>query len=198
MRRRVGKAIESAESMNSEKSKQRRQMLIIWGLILLALGFCIRLFWSNYEKVASYEWEIDTWFGAGAVGMALLGLTGSYMAWLLALRLLGAGQSPRAMFAPWSLSLLAKYLPGSVWNYVGLLYVLRRRGVDGKDAALSFVLDRATLCIAGVFCFLLSLLVWPNMPLQGHEWAIVALLVLLLAAGHPSVFYPPLSSLLEC
>ena len=126
-----------------------------------------------------------------------LGLTGSYMAWLLALRLLGAPQPARALFAPWSLSLLVKYLPGSVWNFVGLLYVLRRRGVDGKDAALSFVLDRATLCIAGVFCFLLSLLVWPNLPLQGHEWATVALLVLLLAAGHPSVFYPLLNAALK-
>jgi len=173
-----------------EKSKQLPRTLFLWSLILLSLGFCARLFWVNFEKVSAYAWDIDPWFGAAAVGLAVITPMGSYAVWMLTLRLLGAAQSLREIYPAWSLSLLIKYLPGSVWNYVGLLYVLRQRGVDGKDVALSFVLDRVAFCIAGIFCFLLSLLVWPDIPLQGHEWPIVALLVLLLVAGHPAVFYP--------
>ena len=92
----------------------------------------------------------------------------------------------------WSTSELARYLPGSIWQVMGRIYLVRPYGVSGSVSSTSQVLELTLFLLANVIiaasCFLYFGM---KVNEEARFWlaACAALLPLLAMLLHPRVFY---------
>lgn len=93
----------------------------------------------------------------------------------------------------WSTSELARYLPGSVWQVVGRVYLIKPYGVRGSVCSTSQIMELALYLLANLIVALgaLTFLGWKSFEGAARNWMIVAaiLVPLLSLALHPKVFY---------
>jgi hypothetical protein len=100
----------------------------------------------------------------------------------------------------WSTSELARYLPGSIWQVIGRVYLAKPYGVSAPVCSASQILELGVFLLANLIvaiaCFLwLGTKINPSLrPLLYTCMAIVPVLVYLL---HPNVFYAILNRILR-
>jgi hypothetical protein len=111
--------------------------------------------------------------------------------WLL----IGMGERLPAAAAAriWSLSELARYLPGAIWQVLGRIYMVKQYGVRGSVCTASQLLE-LTLFLFANLLLALTCLVWFGIK-QFHgpaaKWLYVAMAMVpvLLVVLHPKVLY---------
>ncbi|HEV2295906.1 MAG TPA: lysylphosphatidylglycerol synthase transmembrane domain-containing protein [Tepidisphaeraceae bacterium] len=94
----------------------------------------------------------------------------------------------------WSISELARYLPGAIWQVVGRVYMVRPYGVSGAVSSTSQILEVFTFLLANVLMASLCLLyfaVHRGVDGQARFWLITAMALVpaLAFVLHPKVFY---------
>jgi hypothetical protein len=93
----------------------------------------------------------------------------------------------------WSLSELARYLPGAVFQVVGRVYLIKPYGVRGSVTSVSQILELAVFLLANVLLAVgcLAYLGVKNLTGPARGWMIVAmtLVPVLLLLLHPSITY---------
>ncbi|HEX8915322.1 MAG TPA: YbhN family protein, partial [Humisphaera sp.] len=94
----------------------------------------------------------------------------------------------------WITSELARYLPGSVWQVVGRVYLTKPYGVRGSVVSTSQVMELALYLLANLIVALGTMAFLGYRTVHGvtRTWLIVAMVLvpLLSLALHPKVFYP--------
>src|SRR5690348_3697361 len=106
-------------------------------LILLALR--LAQLWRRNPVDFS---QLDAGVLAAAIVASFVAVTAYGMVWPFLLRRLGAGV-PYSWVGLFFKSQLAKYLPGSVWQYAGRVGLARSRGVAVQVALMSVVCEVA-------------------------------------------------------
>lgn len=144
---------------------------VLQGLILAAaLFFLGGVLYRQWDQVRAYPWRLDwPWLAGSFVVLVVtwLLLVGLWR-WLLG-RLggpLGLAQAWRI----WWLSNIIRYIPGNVWQYLGMVYLCQEAGIGQVQTLTSVILHQAVsvgagLVVAGAY-FLLTLRVEP----QGGAW----------------------------
>ena len=93
----------------------------------------------------------------------------------------------------WSVSELARYLPGSIWQVVGRVYLCKPYGIPGAVCSTSQVLELAAFLMANVLVAVPCLLFAGTKQLgpAAKPWLYVAmaLVPLLAVLLHPKIFY---------
>jgi hypothetical protein len=117
-------------------------------MLVAALAFALlrlRSVWSDaHLDSRTLEWKALV--GAGVLAAA--GVVGAAGAWLVIL--LRLGSRPRVRWAAIFLQTqLAKYVPGSVWNYAGRAALTRLEGVGVRILTLSMTVELAATGVAG-------------------------------------------------
>jgi glycosyltransferase 2 family protein len=123
------------------------------GVVLagVAVVFVGQRLTSNWDEVSDSLADASLAWMAGAVVLAVAGMTAIAVPWRRALRLLGGDLSYPETIARYYVGELGKYLPGGVWPVVGRGELARRAGV-GRTAAYSNVaLSLAALYLAAMF-----------------------------------------------
>lgn len=114
-------------------------------------------------------------------------------AWRWILTSFGARLPLGAATRIWSLSELARYLPGGIWQFLGRIYLVKPYGIRGSVTSTSQILELAIFLLANVL-LALACLVWFGIKSFGSParfWlygamGMVPVLVFLL---HPTVLY---------
>jgi glycosyltransferase 2 family protein len=92
----------------------------------------------------------------------------------------------------WSTSELARYLPGSIWQIVGRVYLAKPYGVRGSVVTTSQIMELALFLLANLMVAVAALAFFLK-KLRGDAlmWVIIALVLvpLLSLALHPRIFY---------
>jgi hypothetical protein len=111
--------------------------------------------------------------------------------WLL----LGMGERlPVAAAARiWSVSELARYLPGAIWQVLGRIYLVKPYGVRGSVCTASQLLELSLFLLANVL-LALACLVWFGIkkfhgPAEAWMYGAMALVPVLLFVLHPKILY---------
>ncbi len=119
-------------------------------VLLLALGFLAALVASQWSALQAYRWQL-------APGWALLGLLGLELTWLFELdtwRMILAGLGgplPYRRAAPiWFLSNIIRYIPGNIWQFLGMAELSREEGVPRLVTLTSIVLHQAISTAVGI------------------------------------------------
>lgn len=167
----IDTAIKST-AVNPHQSARRAQLRAVLGIVVLILvvGFFIAKAKTTTEDLIVY-WQPLSFLNI-TVSLLLVGATFILMAglWWMLIRLLGGQVKVGEALQAYFLSSLPRYIPGSVWGYVGRTYLIEQRGVRRAVAVFSTLIEIALLVgsslgVGGVF-----LLKFPNA-------ALVALLI---------------------
>jgi glycosyltransferase 2 family protein len=117
------------------------------GIVLFFLG---RVLYTNWAQVRQYEWHV----GLPWLIVSFVALIASYLVdiavWRQAITRMGEHIPFAHAIRLWFAAGLAKYIPGTVWQFVGWFYLAQREGVSTIAAGTSIVLTQALSALAGV------------------------------------------------
>lgn len=121
-------------------------------------------------------------------------------AWRWVLLGLGARLPVTAATRIWSISELARYLPGAIWQVLGRIYLVKPYGVRGSVCSASQLLELIIFLLANML-LALACLVWFGIkkfegPAQNWLFGAMALVPVLLLLLHPRVLYRLLDRLM--
>jgi hypothetical protein len=127
------------------------KILIQIMVLLVAVGFLGALVVSQWSALQAYDWQL-------APGWAVLALVGLELTWLFELdtwRMILAGLGGPLRFrraAPiWFLSNIVRYIPGNIWQFLGMAELTyREAGVPRLVTLTSIVLHQAISTAVGV------------------------------------------------
>jgi len=124
--------------------------LIKGAVLLAALGFLAALVHSQWTVLQQYEWRL-------APGWALAALIGIELAWLfeaatwrMILTGLGGVLPIRQSYLAWFLSNILRYIPGNIWQFLGMAELAHEDGVPRLVTLTSIVLHQVISTAAGV------------------------------------------------
>jgi hypothetical protein len=168
----------------------RRRLLRLAQLLLVAatVAFVILALARSWDEVTAYEWTFrPEWLVASFAAFFAFYCLQAAGWWLL---LAGFGLRPGvlATWAIWGSSILARYVPGTVFMFVGRAWLHHGQGLDLPRVGAAMVYEQALqLCSA----LLTVALLWPLARVEAG-WAAWSLLAIpaLLVLVHPRVFVP--------
>ena len=118
-------------------------------VVAIVLFFLARVLYTNWAKVQEYEWQ----FHLPLLVFSCICLIGSYLVDIAVWRQAIVRMGERLPY-PHALRLyfaagMAKYIPGTVWQFLGWFYLAQREGVSKVIAGTSIVLTQALSALAG-------------------------------------------------
>ncbi|MCO6449968.1 MAG: flippase-like domain-containing protein [Caldilineales bacterium] len=116
--------------------------------LLLALLFIALLLWSQWDELRTYPWQLrPVWLIPAA--LALLASWGVEVSvWRRLLRLLGGEIEYGMGFRIWFVSAIMRYIPGNVWQPLGMTVLAHRQGVRAEATITSIVLYQVVNLLA--------------------------------------------------
>ncbi|OQA43633.1 MAG: hypothetical protein BWY52_01817 [Chloroflexi bacterium ADurb.Bin325] len=120
------------------------------GVMALAFGFLVVLVRSQWTELQAYEWRL-------APGWAALAAAGLIAAWLVEieiwraiLRSLGGRLTYRSAVQVWFLSNIIRYIPGNIWQFLGMAELAAESGVARLLTLTSVALHQVISTAAGL------------------------------------------------
>lgn len=161
-------------------------------ITLAIFVFLLKPIVRDWPQVKAQVASIDAWRFIVAVLLCAASLLLRAVTWQKILGGLGKPLPAAPVVRIWSTGELARYLPGTIWQFVGRVVLLRPYGVDGAICATSQVLELSTFVLANVSIAAVTLL-WFAATIEGHArvWLFVAaaLVPVLAVVIHPAVYY---------
>jgi uncharacterized membrane protein YbhN (UPF0104 family) len=141
--------------------------------------FLGRVLYSNWEQIRQYQWQFHLPLLLGAT----ISLIGSFLLdiaiWRYAITRMGERITlPHALRLYFAAG-LAKYIPGTVWQFLGWFYLAQREGISKIVAGTSIILCQALSALAGALLALAAFLAYGS---QDVVRQLVPLLLILPAA----------------
>lgn len=164
------------------------QVLIV-GLIFF---FLARNLYGNWEVVKESLSRFRFWWLLPTglfLGLAFLMLVET---WRWVLRGTGASLSFATACKIWFASNMGKYLPGKVWQILGMVYLSERRGVPKVKSFTSSVVSQFFGAVSGLLIGIIFLLIGGQRTLLGSAFWLWVILATLVALSGISLLYPSL------
>jgi len=181
-------AADPGSETQEQRSPQTALRVARYLLAGAAVVFVVLALVRSWDDVRAHEWTLRWEWLAVAVVVFL----GYYImqagAWQLLLRAFGLHAPTAWAAASWGRSILARYVPGNVFMFVGRLLACQRRGLEARRVSAAMVYEQAlAFCAALVTLGLL----FPFWEYQRRLTALSLLgIPLLLCLLHPRVFVP--------
>jgi uncharacterized membrane protein YbhN (UPF0104 family) len=132
------------------KSKQLliRSVQVI--VILLIFYFLIKGVVANWSQVKGFDWKFDYPLLAISFVLQIAALCWLVQVWRWILRHSGSTVSYPGLFKIWFFANLGRYLPGKVWQFLGMVYMLEKRGVPPRNTFSTVVLAQSFSVMSGL------------------------------------------------
>jgi len=144
----------------------------------------------RWRSLPDYEWR----FSPGWLVLAASATAGSYVLqgelWRALLRALNEEIDPRPARAVWAKSLVARYIPTSIFLVVTRVVLASRHGVRRRACLVSVVYELALGMSAAAILASYFFLTLPALEGRSGRFAVLGAIPLAFAALHPRVFKP--------
>ncbi|MCP4684644.1 MAG: flippase-like domain-containing protein [bacterium] len=130
-------------------------------LTLLVLYFVGRQVWLNWDQVKLTDWQVNLWYLIPSLIMTQVAVFVFAGCWKRIISGFGHTISVPMSFKVFNLSNLGRYIPGKIWQVFGMLYLARKEGVPGEQAAASFVIVQLFTIPASFLVYVLAAQVEP-------------------------------------
>jgi uncharacterized membrane protein YbhN (UPF0104 family) len=127
---------------SSEISKRRSRLKIVVraGALMLSLGFLAALVGSQWQELRAYEWTLQP----GWLALSYVALAGAWLlelsVWRFILASLGGALRWRRAAETWFLAGIVRYIPGNVWQFLGMAELAADDGVSRITTLTSIAL----------------------------------------------------------
>ncbi|UCD85217.1 MAG: flippase-like domain-containing protein [Deltaproteobacteria bacterium] len=133
-------------------------------IVVIIFFFLGKMLYHDWGEISSYQWEIEPIkLFLSTAGLLIAHFFGAF-GWNRILRRIGAGLDYTQGMAIWFISILGRYLPGTIWSAVGRIYMCEREGISKSKTGVSVILEQSYMLITGMVVFLFSLAFW-------HDWS---------------------------
>jgi uncharacterized membrane protein YbhN (UPF0104 family) len=142
----------------------------------------------SWDDVQAHEWTLRWEWLVVSAGVFLAYYVMQSLAWHLLLKAFDLRAPLTWAIASWGRSILARYVPGNVFMFLGRLLACQRRGLEARRASAAMVYEQALGFCAALATLGLLFPFWEYRPgLTGLSLLGIPLLLILL---HPRVFVP--------
>lgn len=169
----------------------RRGLYVV--LMAVIFHYMLRPVRGHWDEVSQRIQSYNVWRFFLAAGMfaAFLFLFRALI-WLKMLKGFGYRVPLAAGTRIWSTGELARYLPGTIWQVVGRVHLIKPYGVPPAVCSTTQILDIATFLLANIVVGL-SCVLWffgkAQPEMRPYLWGAIAFVPLLGLGLHPRVFY---------
>lgn len=120
----------------------------ILGLVTVISCFSILGYqaWSQKEAILKINWQFDIKSGVLLLLLLILVFPINVLSWHILTKAVGMKISLRQNFRGWMLSNFGRYLPGSIWQYIGRAYFVNQLE-KGKIKSISLVVMEILLSL---------------------------------------------------
>lgn len=125
--------------------------LIQFFLIALIFYFLFKSLLVNWKQIKDFNWQFNYYFLIISFVLQMMALFWLVKIWERMLRHTGSSVSYFKLFKVWFITNLGKYLPGKVWQFLGMMYMLEKKGVPKKNSFSTGVLAQSFSVISGLF-----------------------------------------------
>jgi hypothetical protein len=155
-------------------------------IVGLALAFIALYLSRSWSRLGDYSWRVRPLplLLSAVAFLAFYCLNG--LAWWLLLRGFGLRSSPTRAVATWSKSILARYIPGNVFMFVGRGIMSHEQGLDLDRVGAAMVYEQALSVCSALITAGLLLPFW-HYHRAATAWGLL-LVPLMIALMHPRVF----------
>lgn len=155
----------------------RGRSLISALALLLGVGFIVALLRGQWSALQAYSWHLSPgWFLLGFPPLALSWAL-EIALWRICLRSLGGRLSYRQAGMVWFLSNFVRYIPGNVWQFIGMAALAVEEDVPAEATLTSIAVHQA-LSATSVVTLAAAYFAW-----AGHAEALRLALPLAVAVG---------------
>ncbi len=133
--------------MSLKKTLLRLIQFLLIGVIFY---FLIRGLLANWSQVKDFDWKFDYYLLTLSVALQILTLLWLLKIWKSILRRTGSSVAYRKLFKAWFISNLGKYVPGKVWQFLGMLLLLESEGIPKMKTFSTGVLGQTLSVISGL------------------------------------------------
>ena len=160
---------------------------LVQTLAVVAISyFIVAYLVHSWDRVHDYPWRLR-WLPLACSLLAfLLFYVMNAVAWWLLLRGFGLRSSGRRAAATWGKSILARYLPGNVFMFLGRAWMSHTQGLDVKRVSAAMVYEQA-LGVGSALVTVAILFPFWHYASPAAVWSLLAV-PLLVALMHPRVF----------
>ncbi|KPL00443.1 MAG: hypothetical protein AMJ91_04810 [candidate division Zixibacteria bacterium SM23_73_3] len=140
--------------MKTKKILIRSAQVIV---ILLIFYFLVKGVIANWDQVKGFDWKFDYPLLILSFVLQMAALFWLVQIWRWILRHTGSTVSYSGLFKVWFFANLGRYLPGKVWQFLGMVYMLEKRGVPPRNTFSTVVLAQTCSVMSGLliaFAFL--------------------------------------------
>ncbi len=159
------------------------------GLILGAAAFFIgKVLYGNWQALRGQHWTLDPM----SLLLSYVILTATWLwiilAWIWLLQRFGAFLEWRDAYRIWFLSNIVRYIPGNVWQFLGMVYLCEQKGIGKLQTLASIGMHQALANSTGLLVAMLYYLWVQDTVLLSRVLPMVILLPLAFIALQPSLY----------
>jgi uncharacterized membrane protein YbhN (UPF0104 family) len=155
----IDQDVKARPSFSGKHAVRLALSVMVMAVVLYFLG---RVLYGNWNQVKEYHWQLNL----PLLALATVMLMGSYLVdiavWWQAVTRMGEHipypHAVRLYFAAG----LAKYIPGTVWQFFGWFYLAQREGMSKIAAGTSVVLCQAISALAGAVVAVVAFASWES------------------------------------
>jgi uncharacterized membrane protein YbhN (UPF0104 family) len=121
-----------------------------WLVVALVLFFLGRVLVRHWGELQATQWQVNVPILLGSYG--LLGLTWLALVanWRWLMRRMGAPLRLGVAWRIWFLSNIVRYVPGNIWQFLGMVYLCAQEGVARTTTLASILIYQVTSVVAGL------------------------------------------------
>lgn len=179
--------------------KNKRYVITLQYIIIIVIFyFLFKNLHKNYHQLNLGDLKLDLMSLLLSFPFLLMSFPLAVYGWKLTLKILKEDVPYWKCFQFSSLTLLAKYIPGYVWPYIGKIYFCKKEGVSEPKAMVSIYIDQWMIIVSGILFFLISyhansMDVWKNDAVSAYMPVGFFILIFL----HPRVMVGLLNFILK-
>jgi uncharacterized membrane protein YbhN (UPF0104 family) len=137
-------------SVRESSAGSRLKVLVRLAILLLALGFLAALVASQWQALQSFQWQFrPLWLLPSFALLAVAALL-ELSIWRSLLASLGGRLCWRRAAETWFLSNIVRYIPGNVWQFLGMAELAADDGVSRLATFTSIALHQVLNMAAGL------------------------------------------------
>ena len=138
--------------------------------IALIFGFILKNLVENWRAVKHYSWQVNYFWLGSSFLLGFLAYLFLVFVWREVLKSSGRTPSLARVYKVWFFSNLGRYLPGKIWTFVSVVYLLEKEGVTAQRSLYTSILAQAMSVISGLIlaaiflgyrCYFKLRLGWP-------------------------------------